>query len=301
MGRLKLIILFHKLFKRSNDADKKQMHRLIRLFKRILLKLRKRYKKLDYVEVQEPYGKGSESVDIDLIPFITIPLVTLGALSLEKRVSNKKSQPKELLNLEQDSISYDVVYKSSNRYAGGAYINNPMNIRPNRSGDDWQGSIGTESLGKSGTFQKFSDPYWSIRAAAVAIMNYPRLYKSKVDKYGGGKLTMEAILYIYAPPTDNNDTEGYIRTMEALTGMSRDTVIDFKSNKQQFIKWMKASAKVETSANISENYLGLVWEALYNGGTPPLQDILNKRQQVKTQTKTSIFSGSRGSNNVQND
>lgn len=165
--------------------------------------------------------------------------------------------------------------------AMGARYNNPMNIRVSRDSKGnyrssyWQGQTGYYISSRSGGFASFSDPYYSIRAAAKSIENYKTSsYHSKnLNRYGGGKLTLRSLIYIYAPPSEN-ESENYVLSVSSSTGILPDEEISMK-NRRQFIAIIKELAKRETNAHFSDEYLSMVFDAIWNDDTPPLQDILN--------------------------
>lgn len=83
----------------------------------------------------------------------------------------------------------------------GLQNNNPGNIR---SGDAWQGMIGTNQ-----GFVVFQDITWGLRALATDLAN-----KITDD----GLTTITAIITAYAPPSEN-DTVSYISDVSSDTGI----------------------------------------------------------------------------------
>ena len=85
----------------------------------------------------------------------------------------------------------------------GVRLNNPLNIRP---GSPWEGlAVPDEMQG----FCSFTSPVWGFRAAFRNLITY-------ADKHGIN--TIRGIISRWAPPEDNNDTEGYIKAVCARTG-----------------------------------------------------------------------------------
>ena len=81
----------------------------------------------------------------------------------------------------------------------GLRNNNPGNIR---HGDQWQGMAKHQP---DPEFITFITPAYGIRAMARLIKNYQRLY---------GLESIEAIIYRWAPETENN-TESYVKAVAA--------------------------------------------------------------------------------------
>lgn len=92
-------------------------------------------------------------------------------------------------------------------YPLGLRNNNPGNIRP---GDSWRGMTGTNQ-----GFVVFQDCSWGIRAIAVDL----------TTKIKNGYNTITKIITRYAPPSDNNNTAGYIASMVAATGYGANQVL----------------------------------------------------------------------------
>lgn len=67
-------------------------------------------------------------------------------------------------------------------------------------------------IGESGGFVTFQDISFGLRALAVDLHT----------KITNGYNTVEKIIYRWAPPEDNNDTEAYVNNVCSRTGYSRD-------------------------------------------------------------------------------
>ncbi|HGV3502111.1 TPA: hypothetical protein ACLLFU_001643 [Providencia stuartii] len=91
----------------------------------------------------------------------------------------------------------------------GVRNNNPGNIR--KSKDVWVGQTGND-----GSFVTFATPAHGIRATGKNLLSYARQ----------GYVTPEQIITRWAPPEDNNDTEGYIKFVSDYLNIPRDTVLD---------------------------------------------------------------------------
>lgn len=85
----------------------------------------------------------------------------------------------------------------------GIRNNNPGNIK---TGEAWQGMTGDD-----GTFIIFKDITWGTRALATDLAN----------KIREGHNTIRSIIYIYAPPLEN-DTDKYVAAVSRNTGLDPD-------------------------------------------------------------------------------
>lgn len=93
--------------------------------------------------------------------------------------------------------------------ARGVRNNNPGNIR--KSKDVWVGQTGND-----GSFVTFATPAHGIRATGRNLLSYARQ----------GYVTPEQIITRWAPPEDDNDTEGYIKFVSEYLNVPRDTRLD---------------------------------------------------------------------------
>ncbi len=100
----------------------------------------------------------------------------------------------------------------------GLRNNNPLNIRENSRVDyDWEGEA---IIDNDQSFEVFTDPRYGYRAAARILASYKR--RSLV--------TLEQIITAWAPEVGDdgsheNDTESYIRSVEASTGIDRGETV----------------------------------------------------------------------------
>ena len=115
--------------------------------------------------------------------------------------------------------------------------NNPGNLK-------FSGQAGA-TLGENG-FAKFN----TVQDGFKALQNQLQLYGSGQSKAAGYKKldTIEGIMKIYAP-SNENDTEAYIKNLEKLTGHSRKESLDF-SDTQTVSAMMAGISKVETGKNL---------------------------------------------------
>jgi hypothetical protein len=90
--------------------------------------------------------------------------------------------------------------------------NNPLNIRGTDSDNTaWVGEKPSERNAKN--YVGFLNEKYSFRAGFIIIRNYRRRH---------GLSTIRDILYRWAPPSDNNHTENYIRYVADKMGVSDD-------------------------------------------------------------------------------
>lgn len=87
--------------------------------------------------------------------------------------------------------------------------NNPGNIRP--SGDNWLGMTGVTPS----NFVIFDTIAHGYRAQLKTLITYIRR----------GKNTVALIIPTWAPASDNNQPEQYIRAVEQMSGIDRNTAI----------------------------------------------------------------------------
>jgi len=93
----------------------------------------------------------------------------------------------------------------------GLRINNPLNIR--KSGISWRGM----SIEQPDTdFVAFKTPELGIRAACRILANYQM----------SGIKTIKAMIYRWAPPSDNNPTDIYAETVAKACGCHTEDTID---------------------------------------------------------------------------
>ncbi len=112
----------------------------------------------------------------------------------------------------------------------GVQFNNPLNVRPSPSEvqagrSNWQGAIAIEHT-PSGPFLHFDAPPKGWRCAAGnVIAHYDRWQHDTIAKLIGGTPGRPG----WAPPSDNNDSAGYVARVVHMTGFDADQVLDFHS------------------------------------------------------------------------
>lgn len=95
----------------------------------------------------------------------------------------------------------------------GIRNNNPGNLKISSSA--WVGKVPV-SENTDGVFEQFHYYAYGVRAMIKLIKNYIK----------AGYNTIDEILYRYAPPGDNNNTELYIQYVDSQARIGRDTVIN---------------------------------------------------------------------------
>lgn len=119
-------------------------------------------------------------------------------------------------------------YLGKNGYPRGMRNNNPGNIRVGSS--PWQGKIPL-SQNTDGAFEQFTTYVYGIRAMIKNLLNY-------------NLNTLRDIIYKWAPPGDNNDTEQYVNFVALKTGISPTQPISLQ-DKNTLRKIVKAMAEME--------------------------------------------------------
>jgi hypothetical protein len=120
----------------------------------------------------------------------------------------------------------------------GLRNNNPGNIRHNR--DKFRGEV---IPSRDGAFKQFTSMAYGYRAMFVTLGTY-------LER--DGRDTIEKIITAWAPATEN-DTAGYIRQVERLSGIRRDRVLT-AADGDDYIRIAAAMSRVENgeAANLSE-------------------------------------------------
>lgn len=126
----------------------------------------------------------------------------------------------------------------------GIRNNNPLNIR---IGNKWKG---LKTPNTDGAFDQFLSVQWGYRAAFIILRNYIR--KHKCD-------TVAKIINRFAPSNENN-TEAYIKHVCRITGFERDTKL-FPTY-YDLSKLVYAMAVVESNARPSTDVLRLAWNLI---------------------------------------
>jgi len=110
---------------------------------------------------------------------------------------------------------------------------------------------GTGYLGQVGQDEKGHAKFATKEAGVAGIVD--RLYRYNQDAQPGdrnpglaGKKTIREIMQIYAPASDNNNTEAYIASISKRLGISPDQKIDFKQNPELLKPFVQTIMKNES-------------------------------------------------------
>ena len=122
----------------------------------------------------------------------------------------------------------------------GIRNNDPLNIR--YSATHWNGKVLKEHKHDE-NFEEFTSMYYGFRAALINIETY-------IIKYGCN--TIAKIISRWAPPTDDNNTDNYIKYVCRITNTGGNEVISNHSRKLRDI--VAAMAFIESGRNITAYY-----------------------------------------------
>ena len=98
------------------------------------------------------------------------------------------------------------------RLPRGVRLSNPGNLRHGKS--EWRGMSEVQD---DSDFVRFEAPEWGLRAIVRLLRNYYTKY---------GLRSIEAMIFRYAPPEDNNDTRAYVRTVASKLGIDPQDPVD---------------------------------------------------------------------------
>jgi len=123
----------------------------------------------------------------------------------------------------------------------GIRNNNPLNIR---IGNSWKGEVEEPT---DHDFEQFTEMRWGVRAAFVVLRSY--VQRHKID-------TVEKIIRRWAPSNENN-TEAYIKRVCEITGYGRKQKLQFV--KLDMIPLFKAMCIVENGQIIETEDIVKGW------------------------------------------
>ncbi len=132
----------------------------------------------------------------------------------------------------------DKDYRGQTSLPLGIQNNNPGNLRD--SGDKWRGLDPAQKTYYG--FLRFVTLAYGIRANITNLSNLIKAYGS-IQRY----------ISHYAPPTDGNDTQAYINSVCAYTGLSASTVPALDYNTLKLL--IRAHYEVENGAGVWD-YIG---------------------------------------------
>ena len=119
----------------------------------------------------------------------------------------------------------------------GIRNNNPLNIRYNPN-NNWQGRV---LVNNEREFEQFISMDYGFRAALLTIETYMLKYECN---------TIRKIISRWAPPTDGNNTEQYIRDVCMSTNIGGNEVISNHDKRLKDIVW--AMARIESGGGIKD-------------------------------------------------
>lgn len=205
---------------------------------------------------------------------------------------------------QQNGELSDTVIGSRRAVAGGgeASVDGPRGVRNNNPGNleasssnPWVGQTGSD-----GRFAKFETPEHGIRALGRNLLSYQR---QGIDTVG-------EIINRWAPPTDNNDTAAYIKSVCAQLGVKADQPIDASNpdtlqalcaaiikhengsqpySNEQLSTGVSAALGLSQLPTSSKRYTGTAWfDALSEADQASVlrqTDALAKQQQAEYRTQ----------------
>jgi len=139
-------------------------------------------------------------------------------------------------------------YLGQNNLPRGMRNNNPGNIRI--SSNTWKEKL---PIGQNtdGAFEQFRAYVWGIRAMILNLRSY----------FNSGTNTIRKIITKWAPSSDGNDTDAYINTVSAQTGLAPDQVLTFDRGTLQ--KLVRAMAYVENGRDaVQPNQFNHAWDLI---------------------------------------
>lgn len=159
--------------------------------------------------------------------------------------------------------------------ARGVRNNNPGNIR--KSDDKWQGLADEQT---DPAFFVFASEVYGVRALARLLINYQ-------DRQG--LRSIERIIGRYAP-SNENDTEAYIATVSARSGLARDARLDLHSHAHlrpliEAMIWVECRHAYPAA---------VIDKALVLAGVEPPEQPLAKTRTVKGAQVATVATGAAG-------
>lgn len=131
----------------------------------------------------------------------------------------------------------------------GKRNNNWMNLRidPNSS---WEGKLTNNT---DGSFEQFENAAYGFRAGIKNMQN----------KIKAGKNTVRSLISIWAPESDNNNTEAYIKNVLTRTGLTEDTILN-PEDKDTMTRLAYAIAISENGIAPNMQDINSGWDLLVN-------------------------------------
>lgn len=136
----------------------------------------------------------------------------------------------------------------------GERNNNPLNIR--LTGDQWEGMSATQT---DKSFVQFKSMAYGYRAAWKVLQSYFDRFV-----YQNKGFTVRNIIYRWAPPSDGNATEAYIRKVLHLSGIGGHENLLPPDNVDSFHRLRKLLAAM-TSVECAMPMERVDYESIYQG------------------------------------
>ena len=131
----------------------------------------------------------------------------------------------------------------------GIRNNNPLNIRRNTL-TKWKGERDFQT---DSQFVEFQSLTLGFRAAFITLRTY--IHKYKIDSVG-------RIIHRWAP-TNENDTETYVKTVCRITGFQPSTPIEFE-DKNKMVALVHAMAYVECGVGFQPTIIQCAYDLVRN-------------------------------------
>jgi hypothetical protein len=159
---------------------------------------------------------------------ICIVVLIIGVYLLIKQMNKDKSKAAMIPDAPPSGPAPE--FKADTSKSVPVRNNNPFNLKLTKL--NWNGKVPNEQ-NTDGKFEQFYEKKYGIRAGLKNIIN-------KVAK---GKNTLSILIPIYAPSTDDNNTNEYIQQVSSWTGFDPFTPIG--TDKDSIIKLAGAITRKE--------------------------------------------------------
>lgn len=136
----------------------------------------------------------------------------------------------------------------------GLKNNNPGNIR--QTDTDW---LGESKNDFDPEFEEFTSMLAGYRALIV-LLRGPKYMQGGLD-------TIQEIISVYAPPSEN-DTQAYIKAVEAGVGVGRFTAID-RNDRAKIKRLVMAISKHENGVHSDESVVDEALSVVFDGKALP--------------------------------
>lgn len=136
--------------------------------------------------------------------------------SSQRQVTEKPIS--KVISSEPGSITVETADGDKQQRIGNANwrMNNPGNLRPTQWTMSQPGFVGVGDAGPSGQFAVFATKEYGLKAKENLLFGGQTPYAT---------LSLRDAMYRYAPETDRNDTEAYIRSIVSAVGVPDTTML----------------------------------------------------------------------------